>query len=232
LVLFFSFLSLHNSLIPAQKTLLGVNLFVGLDEVKSTAPNYSAAVSQEPSLNAISLTGFASQHDEGSGREKEEEQKMQNPGPLFQILSHVIDGARSAVKSVEAHQVARVAAVTEAILPITGLRRGLVWLVVDLDLVGLVVELVRLVVDIVGRAVVHLVGLVGLVVDLVRGWVDHVGLVVVKLGFLVGLVVNLVVDLVGLVVTLVDLVVELVGLGVDRPLSVRAAAERLARECC
>jgi len=235
LVSFFSFLSLHNSLIPAQKTLLGVNLFVGLDEVKSTAPSYSAAVSHKPSLNAASLTGFASQHDERSGREEEEEQKMQNPGPLFQILSHVIDGARSAVKSVEAHQVARVAAVTEAILPITGLGRGLVWLVVDLDLVGLVVELVRLVVGIVGLAVVHLVGLVGLVVDLVRGWVDHVGLVVVELGFLVGLVVDLaglVVDLVGLVVPLVDLVVELVGLGVDHPLIVRAAAERLASECC
>ena len=146
------------------------------------------------------------------------------------------------------HQVARVAAVTEAILPITSLRRSLkrknspavifprfeqscpvvksngvggddlVWLVVDLDLVGLVVELVRLVVDIVGLAVMDLVGLVGLVVDLVRGWVDHVGLVVVELGFLVGLVVNL--------------VVELVGLGVDHPLIVRAAAERLASECC
>ena len=94
------------------------------------------------------------------------------------------------------HQVARVAAVTEAILPITSLGRGLkrkytlavifpsfeqscpvfksnsvggedlVGLVVDLDLVGLVVDLVRLVVDIVGLAVVHLVGLVGLVVDL------------------------------------------------------------------
>ena len=70
---------------------------------------------------------------------------------------------------------------------------------------------------------------------LVRWWVDHVGLVVVELGFLVGLVVDLadlVVDLVGLVVPLVDLVVELVGLGVDHPLIVSAAAERLASECC
>ena len=70
---------------------------------------------------------------------------------------------------------------------------------------------------------------------LVRWWVDHVGLVVVELGFLVGLVVDLadlVVDLVGLVVPLVDLVVELIWLGVDRPLIVRAAAERLASECC
>ena len=180
------------------------------------------------------------------------------------------------------HQIARVAAVTEAILPITSLGRGLkrnyspalifprfeqsclvvksngvggddlVWLVVDLDLVGLVVELVRLVVDIVGLAVVHLVGLVGLVVDLggrffnlfemvadlgglVRWWVDHVRLVVLVLGFLVGLVVDLadlVVDLVGLVVPLVDLVVGLIGLGVDCPLFASAAAEGLASECC
>jgi len=90
LVSFFSFLSLHNSLVPAQKTLLGVNLFVGLDEVKSTAPNYSAAVSHEPPLDAASLTGFASQHDERSGREEEEEQKVQNLSDGFGLLDRVL----------------------------------------------------------------------------------------------------------------------------------------------